>query len=68
MELMNAAQLATKLNVSLAFIRKKTMEGMPVHHIGRCARYNLEEEVLPWFDQQAKKKPNSEHLSPQSEG
>ncbi len=49
MELLNAAQLATRLGVSLAFVRKASMQGMPVHKIGRCARYDFN-VVLAWFD------------------
>ena len=53
-QFLTAQELAARLGVSVAFVRKQTLAGLPCHQIGRCVRFDLA-PVLEWFSVRATK-------------
>jgi len=55
MEVLTAQELAGKLKVSVAAIRKWTRQGMPSLPVGSLRRYRLE-EVVEWLREKEENK------------
>ena len=61
--LVNAATLASILNVGLASIWRLQREGMPMVRVGRITRYSPQ-TVLAWLHERSTPAPADELLSP----
>lgn len=47
-KLLTKKQLSECLDVSISFIDKAIVEGLPKYKFGKCIRFDLQ-EVLEWF-------------------